>query len=148
MCMRACRDPEPFDWYQRYSGLKDLIGQYIKKTDHMLMAGCGNSRLTEDMFEDGVCCVRAGLHAPRAWAPHADLGARRRPGFTSIANVDISKVVIDQMAEKYRDKAGLTCAWRRRAGVQIGRRCPRALRARAASKIRAKNEFVRARLSG
>lgn len=35
---------------------------------------------------------------------------RMRVGFTSIANVDISKVVIDQMADKYRDKAGLTCA--------------------------------------
>lgn len=38
------RDPEPFDWYQRYSGLKDLIGQYVKKSDHILMSGCGNSR--------------------------------------------------------------------------------------------------------
>ena len=30
-------------------------------------------------------------------------------GFKSIANIDISKVVIDQMTEKYRDKTGLTC---------------------------------------
>lgn len=38
------RDPEPFDWYQRYSGLKDLVGQYMKADDHILMLGCGNSR--------------------------------------------------------------------------------------------------------
>ena len=31
-------------------------------------------------------------------------------GFKSIANIDISKVVVDQMTEKYRDKTGLTCA--------------------------------------
>lgn len=49
----SCRDPEPFDWYQRYSGVRDLINQYIKREDIILMNGCGNSRLTEDMFEDG-----------------------------------------------------------------------------------------------
>jgi len=30
-------------------------------------------------------------------------------GYKSIANIDISKVVVDQMTEKYRDKTGLTC---------------------------------------
>ena len=51
----AHRDPEPFDWYQRYSGIKDLIGQYVKKTDHVLMSGCGNSRecLGSVMVETG-----------------------------------------------------------------------------------------------
>lgn len=39
----SCRDPEPFDWYQRYAGLKDLVGQYIRKSDAILMSGCGNS---------------------------------------------------------------------------------------------------------
>eukprot|EP00929_Paragymnodinium_shiwhaense_P103216 TRINITY_DN66546_c0_g1_i1.p1 TRINITY_DN66546_c0_g1~~TRINITY_DN66546_c0_g1_i1.p1 ORF type:complete len:228 (+),score=24.93 TRINITY_DN66546_c0_g1_i1:1-684(+) len=78
---RYSKDPEPFDWYQRYSGLKDLIGQYVKKSDHILQVGCGNSRLTEDMYEDG---------------------------YTSMANIDISKVVIDHMTDAHRDKAGLT----------------------------------------
>lgn len=27
--------------------------QYVKREDVILMAGCGNSRLTEEMFEDG-----------------------------------------------------------------------------------------------
>ena len=78
---RYTKDPEPFDWYQRYSGLKDLVGQYMKADDHILMLGCGNSRLSEEMYDEG---------------------------FKSIANIDISKVVIDQMTEKYRDKTGLT----------------------------------------
>merc|ERR1711970_1082414 len=47
----------------------------------VLMAGCGNSRLSEDMFEDG---------------------------FANISNVDISRVVIDQMGDKYKDKPALT----------------------------------------
>lgn len=78
---RYTKDPEPFDWFQRYSGIKDLITQYIKKEDNILMAGAGNSRLTEDMYDDG---------------------------FTTIANVDISRVCIDQMVEKYKEKQTLT----------------------------------------
>jgi len=50
---RYTKDPEPFDWYQRYSGVRDLVNQYVKREDVILMSGCGNSRLTEDMFEDG-----------------------------------------------------------------------------------------------
>lgn len=38
------RDPEPFDWYQRYSGIKDILAQHIKKEDAILMVGAGNSR--------------------------------------------------------------------------------------------------------
>jgi hypothetical protein len=30
---RYQKDKEQFDWYQRYSGLKDIITQYIKPTD-------------------------------------------------------------------------------------------------------------------
>lgn len=78
---RYTKDPEPFDWYQRYSGIKDLAAQYVKKDDNILMAGAGNSRISEDMYEDG---------------------------YQTIANVDISRVVIDQMIEKYRDKPALT----------------------------------------
>mmetsp|Transcript_12368 Transcript_12368/g.24539 ORF Transcript_12368/g.24539 Transcript_12368/m.24539 type:complete len:209 (+) Transcript_12368:39-665(+) len=78
---RYTKDPEPFDWYQRYSGLRDLIAQYIQKDDNILMAGAGNSRLSEEMYDDG---------------------------YTTVANVDISRVVIDQMLDKYRDKPTMT----------------------------------------
>lgn len=78
---RYTKDPEPFDWYQRYSGLSDLLNKYVKKDDAVLMAGAGNSRLSEDMYEDG---------------------------YQTITNIDISRVVVDQMVEKYRDKAALT----------------------------------------
>ena len=60
---------------QRYSGLKDWISQYVRKDDNILMVGCGNSRLSEDMFDDG---------------------------FTTLTNIDVSRVVIDQMAARYR----------------------------------------------
>lgn len=77
---RYTKDPEPFDWYQRYSGIRDLINQYVKREDQILMSGSGTSRLTEDMFEDG---------------------------YTSITNIDISRVCIEIMAERYKDKPTL-----------------------------------------
>jgi hypothetical protein len=40
----CCRDPEPFDWYQRYSGIRDLVNQYVRREDNILMSGAGNSR--------------------------------------------------------------------------------------------------------
>lgn len=75
-----CRDPEPFDWYQRYSGLKGLLKQHIRKSDSILMAGCGNSSMSEDMYEDG---------------------------FTRITNIDISRVVVNQMRESHRGKTSM-----------------------------------------
>ncbi|CAM9281583.1 unnamed protein product [Phaeothamnion confervicola] len=68
------QDPEPFDWYQRYSGLKDILQQHVRKEDAILMVGAGNSRLAEDMNEDG---------------------------YSNITCIDSSKVVADAMHEKF-----------------------------------------------
>nr|CCA16443.1 putative methyltransferase [Albugo laibachii Nc14] len=72
------KDAEQFDWYQRYGGLKDFLTQYVKKTDAILMAGAGNSRLSEEMVNDG---------------------------YQKIVNIDISSVVTEQMSKKYEDRA-------------------------------------------
>lgn len=69
-----------------YAGLKELLGQYLRKGDQLLMAGCGNSRLSEEMYEDG---------------------------YTTIANIDISRVVIDHMAERCAAMEGMTCTYMR-----------------------------------
>lgn len=37
------RQPEPFDWYQVYGGIKDVISQFINKNDKILNIGAGNS---------------------------------------------------------------------------------------------------------
>jgi len=78
---RYTRDPEPFDWYQRWSGVRDIVVEHVKaKAANILMVGCGNSRMGEEMYEDG---------------------------YTQIMNVDISMVCIKAMQEKYRDKVGM-----------------------------------------
>merc|ERR1711937_454123 len=44
---------EPFDWYQRWAGLKDIFSEYIQQNHQMLVIGAGNSRLSEEMYEEG-----------------------------------------------------------------------------------------------
>ena len=74
---RYQKDKEPFDWYQRYSGVKDMITQYIQPSFQILVVGCGNSKLSEDMFEDG---------------------------YQNITNIDNSYNVIKQMTDHYKEK--------------------------------------------
>ena len=74
---RYTRRSEPFDWYQVYEGVKDIITQYMTKTDKILNVGCGNSRLSEEMYEDG---------------------------YENITNIDYSSKVIGQMEEKCKTK--------------------------------------------
>ena len=81
---RYTKDSEPFDWYQRYDihpEFAALIQKYIKKEDGILMAGCGVSRLSEEMWKDG---------------------------YQSIVNIDISRVAIDHMESKYKENKALT----------------------------------------
>ena len=44
---RYTKDPEPFDWYQRYSGVRDLVNQYVKLyniiNDDWILDVIGNS---------------------------------------------------------------------------------------------------------
>jgi len=89
LSLNRLRDKEPFDWYQRYSGIKDIITQYIQPTFQILNIGCGNSSkivqndniqtkgLSEEMYEDG---------------------------YQHITNIDISFTVIKQMQEMYKEK--------------------------------------------
>lgn len=79
------RDPEPFDWYQRYHGLKEIIAKLVKSDDKILNIGAGNSRLSEDMYEDGM---------------------------KNITNVDFSKVCIKAMNDKYKGKESMHCTAR------------------------------------
>lgn len=78
---RYSRDPEPFDWYQRWAGLKDIFTQYLQPQHLILNVGAGNSRLSEEMFDDN---------------------------YTNITNIDISATVVNAMKEKYADRQGMS----------------------------------------
>ncbi|KAK4787081.1 hypothetical protein SAY86_010914 [Trapa natans] len=63
-----------FDWYQRYSDLRPFVRMYMPSySSRVLMVGCGNALMSEDMVKDG---------------------------YKDIVNIDISFVVIDMMRRK------------------------------------------------
>lgn len=66
---------DSFDWFKSYSDLADIIHELIPdKSSKILMLGCGNSKLSEDMWEDG---------------------------YHNIVNTDYSKTVIEQMRRRH-----------------------------------------------
>ncbi|KAK3138868.1 hypothetical protein QOZ80_5AG0374490 [Eleusine coracana subsp. coracana] len=65
-----------FDWYQTYPALRPLLRARVPASSRVLMLGCGNSLLSEDMANDG---------------------------YEDIVNIDISSVVIEQMKEKHTE---------------------------------------------
>ncbi|KAJ7517954.1 hypothetical protein O6H91_21G047900 [Diphasiastrum complanatum] len=73
---RYLQDAGSFDWYQRYTGIAPLLQKYIPKKSQILMVGCGNAVISEDMINDG---------------------------YQEIVNIDISSVVINAMLKKYKD---------------------------------------------
>jgi len=64
---------ETFDWCKSYSSFKPLIEKNVKRSDNILMLGCGNSELSEEMYRDG---------------------------YHSITNIDYSPVVIENMKNR------------------------------------------------
>ncbi|GAU46805.1 hypothetical protein TSUD_268660 [Trifolium subterraneum] len=71
---RYIQESGSFDWYQRYSDLKPFLRHCIPLSSRILMVGCGNAVISEDMVKDG---------------------------YEEIINIDISSVAIDMMRRKY-----------------------------------------------
>ncbi|EAR85248.3 methyltransferase domain protein (macronuclear) [Tetrahymena thermophila SB210] len=67
---------KPFDWYQNYDGVKDIITQYINKSTRILNVGCGSSLLSEEMYFEG---------------------------YKNITNVDYSNNLIKHLVERYSE---------------------------------------------
>jgi hypothetical protein len=102
---RGGRDPEQFDWYQRFSGIKSKLAEYVKTSDVILHLGCGNSSTLET--GRGGCGKRL---LTRAWCEGLTEDMYEE-GYHNIENIEISKVDNEQMKEKYKVKetSGLTC---------------------------------------
>ena len=70
----------PFEWYGEYLDLCHILHKYIKQQNNVLVVGCGNSKLSEGLYDSGC---------------------------RKIENIDISEVVIKQMSAKNKDKRPL-----------------------------------------
>ena len=42
---------DPFEWYGTYWDLAHLFTKYVKQQDQILMVGCGNSELSEELYD-------------------------------------------------------------------------------------------------
>lgn len=62
-----------YEWFKSYSDFKHLTAKHISKSDRILVLGCGNSSMSEDMYNDG---------------------------YKNIVNIDYSPVVIENMKKK------------------------------------------------
>ncbi|XP_028112483.1 EEF1A lysine methyltransferase 4 isoform X3 [Camellia sinensis] len=71
---RYIQEGGSFDWYQRYSALGPFVRKYFPTSSRVLMVGCGNAVMSEDMVKDG---------------------------YEDIMNIDISSVAIEMMRRKY-----------------------------------------------
>ncbi|OWF39956.1 methyltransferase-like protein 13 [Mizuhopecten yessoensis] len=67
------RGTKAFEWYGEYPELCGILHKYIKPKDKLLMIGCGNSQLSENLYD---------------------------VGYHNIINIDISDTVIRQMTDK------------------------------------------------
>ena len=67
-----------FDWLESYATLKDHLAIFMPSTDvKVLILGCGNAHFGEDLYD---------------------------AGYENQVNIDISEVVIKQMAERNGEK--------------------------------------------
>ncbi|KAL1123784.1 hypothetical protein AAG570_001557 [Ranatra chinensis] len=75
------RGNKSFEWYGEYPELCGFIHKYIKPAEKFLVAGCGNSKLSSNLYD---------------------------VGYRNMVNVDISKIVIKQMnAQNAKDRPDL-----------------------------------------
>ncbi|KAG8836523.1 hypothetical protein FRC18_011200 [Serendipita sp. 400] len=71
-------DDGVFDWFKSFKDIEDHFGTLISdKSASILMLGCGNSTLSEEMYD---------------------------AGYTNIVNIDYSAVVIEKMKLRNKDR--------------------------------------------
>ncbi|CAM9479476.1 unnamed protein product, partial [Sphacelaria rigidula] len=44
---------EAFEWYGEYDDLRQLVHRTLKRTDRILVVGCGNSNFSAELYDDG-----------------------------------------------------------------------------------------------
>lgn len=72
-------DNSPFDWLLDFNELQSILAQLVwDKNDLILLPGCGNALFSPDLYKDG---------------------------YKNLLNFDTSKVVIDQMSQKFPEQS-------------------------------------------
>ncbi|KAK2941071.1 putative S-adenosyl-L-methionine dependent methyltransferase [Blattamonas nauphoetae] len=77
---RYTQSSEPFEWYQDYTAISTVLGEFIQPEQKILFIGCGTSVIPSEL---------------------------NKAGFTDIDCVDFSEVAIAAMQERYEGLEGL-----------------------------------------
>ncbi|XP_060088414.1 eEF1A lysine and N-terminal methyltransferase [Heteronotia binoei] len=67
------RGERAFEWYGEWEELREPLERYLRPRDSILVVGCGNSEMSEQLYDDG---------------------------YQSVVNVDINEMVIKQMGKR------------------------------------------------
>lgn len=59
-------EEEHYEWFKDYSHFRHLILQHVQSSDRVLELGCGNSRVSMDMFHDGITQITCSDLSPIA----------------------------------------------------------------------------------
>ncbi|KAG9001212.1 hypothetical protein FRB90_011658 [Tulasnella sp. 427] len=92
-------DEGMFDWFKSYSDIKKILNEIIpERSSRILILGCGNSTLSDDVSRDSPLQQRPGpTNKQKMW----------QDGYRNIVNVDYSAVVIEKMKAKYSNREGM-----------------------------------------
>ncbi|XP_048587598.1 EEF1A lysine methyltransferase 4 isoform X2 [Nematostella vectensis] len=71
---------DTFEWCKSYKEFRHLLRGHVRTCDRVLILGCGNSGLSEDMYNEG---------------------------YTDITNIDYSPIVIENMKRKCHAMRGM-----------------------------------------
>uniref|UniRef100_A0A672K5D1 eEF1A lysine and N-terminal methyltransferase n=1 Tax=Sinocyclocheilus grahami TaxID=75366 RepID=A0A672K5D1_SINGR len=71
------RGEKAFEWYGDYSSLCGVLHRYIKPRDKVLVVGCGNSELSEQLYD---------------------------VGYHQLTNIDISETVVSHMNQRNTER--------------------------------------------
>ena len=69
-------ESDQFDWFQTWAGIKDVLSQYFDANAKILNVGCGKSKFSEDLYNDG---------------------------YRFVISIDFSELTIKSMQEEYQN---------------------------------------------
>lgn len=77
---RYLKENDTTEWFQAFSGMKPIVSEALGTGTKILVVGCGNSRMSEDILACGVA---------------------------SVTSIDFSSVVVKLMSERYEKEPNL-----------------------------------------
>jgi SAM-dependent methyltransferase len=90
---------EEYDWLGKYADVRDLLGSVLKKSDRILLIGCGNSTLSADLY--GMFCI-SEFCLFITFSRSCNLGPSD-DGYENLVNIDYSSVVIESMRARHSE---------------------------------------------